>query len=250
MTLTSDLNSLLCSLNCGWVPKWIGPLLAGTWTFDSRKWHNKRFCRLSKAKGTNKMWSKYAHKQCEKQETLGRDTTRKPDPETDEFSLHPHKLFLTTILKLCSHMCLDITSVLFPSGFLISIFCEYLTYVLHAPAMSPSLIWSSQYYLVRNTDYEAPQVGLWNFLELYVLSCLSRLLVPNILLSTLFSNTPSLCFSLIVTDQVPHAYKTRGRTKLTYSLAVWTSKNLGFLCDTRPFFSVIRILTPSLYFKL
>jgi hypothetical protein len=36
----------------------------------------------------------------------------------------------------------------------------------------------------------------------------SSLLVPNILLSTLFSNTLNLCPSLRTTDQVSHPYKT------------------------------------------
>jgi hypothetical protein len=34
---------------------------------------------------------------------------------------------------------------------------------------------------------------------------------PNILLSTLFSNTPSLCSSLIVRDQVSHPYRPTGK---------------------------------------
>jgi hypothetical protein len=34
---------------------------------------------------------------------------------------------------------------------------------------------------------------------------------PNILLSTLFSNTLNLCSSLIVRDQVSHPYKTTGK---------------------------------------
>jgi hypothetical protein len=36
----------------------------------------------------------------------------------------------------------------------------------------------------------------------------SSLFSPNILLSTLFSNAPSLCFSLNIRDQVSHPYKT------------------------------------------
>jgi hypothetical protein len=39
----------------------------------------------------------------------------------------------------------------------------------------------------------------------------SSLLGPNILLSTLFSNTLSLCSSLSVRDQVSHPYKTTGK---------------------------------------
>ena len=39
----------------------------------------------------------------------------------------------------------------------------------------------------------------------------SSLLGENILLNTLFSNTPSLCSSLNVSDQVSHPYKTTGK---------------------------------------
>jgi hypothetical protein len=42
----------------------------------------------------------------------------------------------------------------------------------------------------------------------------SSLLGPDILLSTLFSNTPSLCYSLSVRDQVSHPYKTSKTTVL------------------------------------
>jgi hypothetical protein len=36
-------------------------------------------------------------------------------------------------------------------------------------------------------------------------------LVPDILLSALFSNTLTLCLSLNVRDEVPHPYKTTGK---------------------------------------
>jgi hypothetical protein len=39
---------------------------------------------------------------------------------------------------------------------------------------------------------------------------------PNILLSTLFSNTLSLCFSLNVSDQVSHPYRTTGKIMVFY----------------------------------
>jgi hypothetical protein len=39
----------------------------------------------------------------------------------------------------------------------------------------------------------------------------SSLLSPNIFLSTLFSNTPSLCFSRSMRDQVSHPYKIGGQ---------------------------------------
>jgi hypothetical protein len=46
----------------------------------------------------------------------------------------------------------------------------------------------------------------------------SSLLGPNILLSTLFSNTLSLCSSLSVRDQVSQPYKTTGKTTVLYTL--------------------------------
>jgi len=46
----------------------------------------------------------------------------------------------------------------------------------------------------------------------------SSLLGPNILLNTLFSNTPSLRSSLNVSDQVSHPYKTTGKIIVLYIL--------------------------------
>jgi hypothetical protein len=46
----------------------------------------------------------------------------------------------------------------------------------------------------------------------------SSLLGPNILHSTLYSNTLSLCSSLNITDQVSWPYKTSGRIMVLYIL--------------------------------
>jgi hypothetical protein len=46
----------------------------------------------------------------------------------------------------------------------------------------------------------------------------SFLLSSNILLSTLFSNTLSLCSSLNVRDQVSHPYRTTGKIIVLYIL--------------------------------
>jgi hypothetical protein len=56
---------------------------------------------------------------------------------------------------------------------------------------------------------------LCNFLHFPVTS---SLLGPNIPLSTLFSNTLSLCTYLNVRDQVSHPYKTTGRIMVFYIL--------------------------------
>jgi hypothetical protein len=53
-------------------------------------------------------------------------------------------------------------------------------------------------------------------MQFYPASVTSSLFGPNILLSTMFSNTLSLCSSLNVRDQVSHPYRTRDRTIVLY----------------------------------
>jgi len=61
---------------------------------------------------------------------------------------------------------------------------------------------------VLDEQYRALSSSLCSFLYSPVTS---SLLAPNILLSTLFSNTLSLLFSLSVSDQVSHPYETTGK---------------------------------------
>jgi hypothetical protein len=56
--------------------------------------------------------------------------------------------------------------------------------------------------------------SLWSFLYSPVIS---SHLVPNVLLSTIFSNILSVRFS-IVSDQVSHPYKTTGKVIVLYIL--------------------------------
>jgi hypothetical protein len=57
------------------------------------------------------------------------------------------------------------------------------------------------------------EYNLWCFLfcNFFQPITISSLLSPNTLLSTLFSNTFSLCSSPNVRDQVSHPYKTTGK---------------------------------------
>ena len=86
-------------------------------------------------------------------------------------------------------------------------------YTLHAPSISFFLILSPEQYWVSSTDHSAPH---------YVVSSTplvtSSLLGPNILLSTLFSNTLSLRSSINISDQVSHPYKTTGKIIVLYIL--------------------------------
>src|SRR5215470_5328002 len=63
--------------------------------------------------------------------------------------------------------------------------------------------------IITGDEYRSLSSSLCSLLHSPVASAL---LDPNILLSTLFSNTLGLCSSLSVRDQVSHPYKTTGKT--------------------------------------
>jgi hypothetical protein len=67
------------------------------------------------------------------------------------------------------------------------------------------------FYLITRKIFDEPYKSesspLYTFLQS---PFTSRLLVPNVLLRTVFSNSRSLCFSLNVRDQVSHTHKTTG----------------------------------------
>ena len=106
-----------------------------------------------------------------------------------------------SILILSTHLRLGLPNVLFPSGFP--------TRTLYAPSPPPykphaqpisffSILSPAQYW-VRSTDHLALRYAI------------SSLLGPNILLNTIFSNTISFLYSLAVSEQASHPYKTTGK---------------------------------------
>ena len=112
------------------------------------------------------------------------------------------------ILILSYHLCLG----LFPSGFP--------TKTLHTPLP----IHSCPAHLIL-LDMITPTIVGDEYRSLSSSSCsflhsilTPSLLGPNILLSTLFSNTLSLRSSLSVGDQVSHQYKTTGKIIVLYAL--------------------------------
>ena len=74
-------------------------------------------------------------------------------------------------------------------------------------------IWSPNQYWVRSTHNQAP-----HFVVFLHSPVTSSLLGPNILLSTLFSNTLSLRSFLNMSDQVLHPYKTTGKIVVLYTV--------------------------------
>jgi Ca2+/Na+ antiporter len=72
------------------------------------------------------------------------------------------------------------------------------------------------YHLIMlGEGYKLWSSSLCSFLHPHVTSSLFG---PNILLNTLFSNTPSLCSSLNVRDQVSQSYRTAGKIIVLYIL--------------------------------
>ena len=120
-------------------------------------------------------------------------------------STPPHPTSWRSILILSSHLHLGLPTGLFPSGFP--------TKTLYTPLISPIraacpdhlilLNWSRKQYWVRSTDHYAPHYVVFSTPPVT-----SSLLCPNVLLSTLFSNTLSIRSSLNVSDKVSHPYKT------------------------------------------
>jgi hypothetical protein len=62
--------------------------------------------------------------------------------------------------------------------------------------------------IILREEYKLRSSSLCCFLKTLVISSLFG---PNIHLSTLFSNTLSLCSSLNITDQVSHTFRTQAK---------------------------------------
>jgi hypothetical protein len=126
----------------------------------------------------------------------------------------PKTFFLRSVLRsTIHHLRLGLPSVLFSSGFPPKIVYSFCT--LPMRATHPTLLYLIILVLITlkfDEKYKLWTSSLWKFLQPPVTS---SLLGRNIPLSTLFSNTLSLCSSLNVTDQASHpSLKTTGKIRV------------------------------------
>jgi hypothetical protein len=129
-----------------------------------------------------------------------------PCPELDQSSLYPPSLPPRSILILSIHLCLGLPSGLSPSDVPTNNLCAF---VFSPFVLFPDNLTLLDLIILRiiilGEEYKLRRSSLCNFLYPLVSSILFG---PNILLSTLFSNTLGLCSSLKIRDQVLHPYRT------------------------------------------
>jgi hypothetical protein len=117
--------------------------------------------------------------------------------------------------------------------------------ILFSPILCPTyvIILDLIILIILGGEYKSCSFLLCSFLPIPVTSSLFG---PNISLSTLFSNTLSLCSSLNIRDQVSHPYRTKGKIRVLYILMItFLNSRWEDMFQERMVASIIRILSPS-----
>jgi hypothetical protein len=127
----------------------------------------------------------------------------------------PHPNYWRSILTLYSHQRLVFPSGPFPSGSPPKPCTHFAP--IRAIRSAPHILLDLIKRILFSEEYKTLRSSFWSFLHSPVTL---YLLGPNILLSTVFSNTLSLHPSLNVSDQVSHPYKQADKIIVLYIL-IW-----------------------------
>ena len=131
----------------------------------------------------------------------------------DQPSTCHHRTSWRSIVLLSSHLRLGLRSVLFPSGFPTKTLYSPLLFPIRSTCHTHLILLELITRIIFGEVYWSVSSSLCSFLYS---SITSSLLGPNILVSTLFSDTLSLHSSLNINDQVSHPYDTTGKITALY----------------------------------